>query len=94
MSDKTLPTFKEKRLAYFKKAAQNYDWVRLGSIDAEIFEEILNNNRDSNIQYYAGFQDGYDACFLEHGPTIEDEEAAEVFDKATEEFLNKLNKKD
>lgn len=31
--------FQKKRLAYFKKASTNYDWVRLGPGDIEIFNE-------------------------------------------------------
>lgn len=34
--------FQKKRLEYFKKSALNYDWIRLGPGDVEIFDEIIN----------------------------------------------------
>jgi hypothetical protein len=40
--------FQKKRLAYFKKAAQNYDWVRLGLGDVEIFNEAEANELNCN----------------------------------------------
>lgn len=76
--------FQYKRLFYFKKAAQEYGWVRLSPQDIEAFSEIIVNSEKLAEQYAAGYQDGYDACFLEHGPTMKDEE--------TEEFLKRLDK--
>ena len=35
--------FQLKRLDYFKKAATNHDWIRLGPGDVELFEECITN---------------------------------------------------
>jgi hypothetical protein len=50
-----LTDFQKKRLQYFIKAADNYDWVRLGPGDIELLETLLTAYANGHDQ---GFKEG------------------------------------
>jgi len=46
--------FQKKRIEYFKKAAQNYDWVRLGLGDVGLLSSINTDEIVKGFNFQAG----------------------------------------
>lgn len=92
--------FQKKRLQYFKKAALNYDWVRLAPADVEMLEEAEANEHNfkaaDSWQEHAVKVIGDDAD--KEGEIIELKEALKLRElevyKSTLKFADQLTKEE